>query len=65
MNDSDTPYDTLFRAAFEDAATAKDLTLLLLPEPEAERLAGARVTVEPDSLVDDAARTCRTIGRCS
>ena len=60
MSDTNTPYDTLFRTAFEKPETAKELTLFLLPETHAGRLAGARVTVEPESLVDDRARTHRT-----
>ena len=60
MSDTNTPYDTLFRTAFEKPETAKELTLLLVPQTHAGRLAGARVTVEPESLVDDQARTHRT-----
>ncbi len=60
MSDTNTPYDTLFRAAFEKPETAKELTLFLLPKTHAGRLAGARVTVEPESLVDNHARTHRT-----
>ncbi len=60
MSDANTPYDTLFRTAFEKPETAHELTLLLLPEMHAGRLSGARVTVEPESLVDDQARTHRT-----
>ncbi len=60
MSDTNTPYDTLFRATFEKPGTATELTLLLLPETHAGRLAGGRVRVEPDSLVDAHARTHRT-----
>ncbi|TVQ26615.1 MAG: hypothetical protein EA382_05020 [Spirochaetaceae bacterium] len=60
VSDTNTPSDTLFRAAFADPQTARELTLLLLPERYASRLAGARVTVEPESLVDQQARTHRT-----
>ena len=60
MSDTNTPYDTLFRATFGNPDTAKELTLLLLSEPQARRFAGARVTVEPESLVDKRARTHRT-----
>lgn len=52
MTTNDNPYDTLFRAAFGDAATAKELTLLLLPQDYAARLSEATVTIEPESLVD-------------
>jgi predicted transposase/invertase (TIGR01784 family) len=60
VTENQNPYDTLFRAAFGDTKTAKELTLLLLPSAPARRLAGARVTVEPDSLVDQEGRTHRT-----
>lgn len=60
MSDTNTPYDTLFRTAFEKPETANELTLVLLPKTHAGRLAGARVTVEPESLVDDRARIHRT-----
>ncbi|TVQ18488.1 MAG: hypothetical protein EA382_17660 [Spirochaetaceae bacterium] len=60
VSDTNTPYDTLFRAAFVDPQTARELTLFLLPEAHSRRLAGARVTVEPESLVDQQARTHRT-----
>ena len=57
MTTNDNPYDTLFRAAFGDPATAKELTLLLLPQEHAARLSGAAVSVEPESLVDPRERT--------
>jgi predicted transposase/invertase (TIGR01784 family) len=60
VSDTNTPYDTLFRTAFEKPETAQELTLLLLPQTHAGRLAGARVTVEPELLVDDQARKHRT-----
>ncbi|TVQ18491.1 MAG: hypothetical protein EA382_17675 [Spirochaetaceae bacterium] len=60
VSETNTPYDALFRAAFVDPQTARELTLFLLPERHASRLAGARVTVEPESLVDRHARTHRT-----
>ena len=60
MSDTNAPYDTLFQAAFENPETAKELTLFLLPEAHATRLSGARLTVEPQSLVDEQARTHRT-----
>ena len=60
VSDTNTPYDTLFRTAFEKPETAHELTLFLLPEAHAGRLADARVTVEPESLVDDQARKHRT-----
>jgi predicted transposase YdaD len=60
VSDTNTPYDTLFRSAFEKPETAKELTLFLLSEAHATRLSGARVTVEPESLVDDQARRHRT-----
>ena len=50
------PYDTLFRGAFADPIAAKELTLFLLPEQYSRRLAGAQVTVEPQSLIDQDAR---------
>ena len=59
MRDTNTPYDTLFRAAFADPQTARELTLLLLPERHASWLAGA-VTVDPETLVDQKARSRRT-----
>jgi predicted transposase YdaD len=60
VSDTNTPYDTLFRATFEKPETATELTRLLLPQTHADRLAGGRVRVEPESLVDDHARTHRT-----
>ncbi len=57
MTTNNNPYDTLFRAAFGDPATAKELTLLLLPQEHAARLCGAAVSVEPESLVDPRERT--------
>ena len=60
MSDTNTPFDTLFRTAFEKRETAKELTLFLFPKRHAGRLGGARVTVEPESLVDARARTHRT-----
>lgn len=57
MRTNDNPYDTLFRAVFGEAGTAKELTLLLLPGEYAARLSGAAVTVEPESLVDPRERT--------
>ncbi len=60
MTENQNPYDTLFRAAFGDPETAKELTLLLLPSVPARRLAGTQVTVEPESLVDQEGRIHRT-----
>ncbi|TVQ28533.1 MAG: hypothetical protein EA382_01815 [Spirochaetaceae bacterium] len=60
VSDTNTPYDTLFRAAFDEPETARELTLLLLPERYASRLASARVTLEPETLVDRKARYRRT-----
>lgn len=59
MSDTKTPYDTLFRTAFEGAHTAKELTLFLVPDRYARRLAGANVTAEPELLVDDETRRRR------
>ncbi len=56
----DNPYDTLFRAAFADPDTAKELTLLLLPAPYGKRLAEAEVTVDPHPLIDPRAARGRT-----
>ena len=52
MAENRNPYDALFRGAFADPQTAKEFTLLLLPEQRSRRLAGAQVTVEPESLID-------------
>jgi len=59
VSDTNTPYDTLFRTAFEGAQTAKELTLLLLPDAYARTLTAAKVTVEPELLVDDQTRRRR------
>ena len=48
MTESHNPYDTLFRTAFADPETAKELSLLLLPPAYAWRPAGAQVNGEPD-----------------
>jgi predicted transposase/invertase (TIGR01784 family) len=52
MAENRNPYDALFRGAFSDPETGKELTLFLLPEQHSRRLAGAQVTVEPESLID-------------
>jgi hypothetical protein len=56
MAENRNPYDTLFRGAFADPGAGKELTLFLLPEQHSRRLAGAQVTVEPESLIDQDAR---------
>jgi predicted transposase YdaD len=60
VSENNNPYDTLFRAAFAEPQAAKDLTLFLLPQSRERGFAAAQVTVEPESLVDEQARTHRT-----
>jgi hypothetical protein len=56
MAENRNPYDTLFRGAFADPEAGKELTLFLLPEQHSRRLAGAQVTGEPESLIDQDAK---------
>jgi hypothetical protein len=56
MAENRNPYDALFRGAFSDPEAGKEITLLLLPEQHSHRLAGAQVTVEPETLINEAAK---------
>jgi predicted transposase/invertase (TIGR01784 family) len=46
------PYDAVFRTAFSQPESARELALNVLPGDYAARLAGAAITVEPETLID-------------